>query len=1033
MNTQQTRTLVNLHQARPRTVRIGYLIRLLLLLSLLAPGPAYAKPTQKGLGQAPAGGSDTDMSSNGAAITAGLVSTVGDFSQGGQISLAPSSQPPALLARQDYQNVYDQAQALLTIGRNFRLTDLQLPPTCSGANAGDCQKNYTDFNSGRIFYRYCADYTNIALNGYCRGFDELSPAEQRERIPDLSAELPLTGDKDIRNKLVRAREMFGFLSLAEPPDLTVMVDGQPRTIREIGRSGVLTSTRELANIHMIFGNEFMVDALDYRFSSGDPRADQIIAEELHQLEQSLQQFNFAVDVLSYAFNADFGGPGGVRIGDYFGAGEFKLFGLVSERMVSALGEMADRYRQLGQDQKALDLYNTAFANQYVQAMALATSASQRNANFAQNGGWEILTNLETLRTRAQAIHDGINPFGFVEEYVPLQTYAELRNLTQSDFLRDTTEDEDRAANAQREFDQNRTALNRELQNLKLTYDAQLLELCGTSSDDYQTCDVEGGLMRQNFHNLDAASLRILQVQKRIDNLGAQMRIEQDRNGKTIELTLANGQQMALLEYQKGVIGAYRTTEARVESSSDEKYYGGELQTTTSFGISFPPSFGSGKSSFGFSASVSASASAGYRHSSSKVSSVTAVWDPASTKLGAISSVEALQGAVLQANIANANSEATIKNLMLQQAELMIELDIAFREWNRLADEHQQLKERYHNLLNLRAQARADVATSNFSNPAFRLLRDHSTVEAARSHGLAAQFAYLTAKALEAEYLVRYPALNDIFKARTADDIDNFLNDLEAFRVAIGSPGQLNRFPYRISLAKDLLGLSDQNLDPTGGLSPSERSRLRLEGFQAILQRNLITDTKTNQVVAIELPFTTSLLDNHIFSPNIWNNRIAGVNLPADVPNTQGVTINLLTRQFGDIGTPEVQLTQGGHASFRTAQGALVEYVPENAKLSGYPVPNGFESKTKTANILASVNGNGRGAASSALFNRSVAASGWVIRIDLKSPFNNKLDMRQIEDIEINMDTIGIALANNAAAAQVDAANLQAAFVGEGHQ
>ena len=57
----------------------------------------------------------------------------------------------------------------------------------------------------------------------------------------------------------------------------------------------------------------------------------------------------------------------------------------------------------------------------------------------------------------------------------------------------------------------------------------------------------------------------------------------------------------------------------------------------------------------------------------------------------------------------------------------------------------------------------------------------------------------------------------------------------------------------------------------------------------------------------------------------------------------------------------------------------------------------------------------------------MAASGWVVRIDLKSPFNNKLDTRQIEDIEINMDTIGIALANNAQAAQVDAANLQASF------
>jgi hypothetical protein len=109
-------------------------------------------------------------------------------------------------------------------------------------------------------------------------------------------------------------------------------------------------------------------------------------------------------------------------------------------------------------------------------------------------------------------------------------------------------------------------------------------------------------------------------------------------------------------------------------------------------------------------------------------------------------------------------------------------------------------------------------------------------------------------------------------------------------------------------------------------------------------------------------------------------------------------------------------------------GALVEYVPENARLAGFATPPGFESRSKTATILSSVNGNGRGVASSALFNRSVAVSNWTLRIDLRSPFNNRLDLSQLEDIEINMDTTGIALANNVEAAQLDAERLQASFV-----
>ena len=62
--------------------------------------------------------------------------------------------------------------------------------------------------------------------------------------------------------------------------------------------------------------------------------------------------------------------------------------------------MADRYRQLGEDAQALDLYARAFANQYVQAMALATSAAQQNAQFLENGGYEIINNLERLRAQA---------------------------------------------------------------------------------------------------------------------------------------------------------------------------------------------------------------------------------------------------------------------------------------------------------------------------------------------------------------------------------------------------------------------------------------------------------------------------------------------------------------------------------------------------------------------------------------------------------------------------------------------------------
>ena len=984
--------------------RAKHLFVWLLLLALLLPTSAQARPVGTRAAQT-TGATDTDMhSSDGHAITAGGLSNLGDVATASGITLAPRSQPPALLARQDYQKVYDQANALLTTGVTFRLGKLQLPPACSTVD--ECKLNYEDFNNGELFFAFCANYDSVDVRGYCAG--------------DAPSSWPRPSTQ-VRGQLVRAREMFGFLALAEPANMTVLVNGAATNVRTIGRTGVLSATREIANIHMIFGNEFMVDAMDYRFAGADPRADQIIAEELAQLDKARRQFELAVGVLAHAFNADFGGPNGGYIGDYFGEREFDLFGLVSERMVLAIGEMADRYRQLGEDAQALDLYSRAFSNQYVQAMALATGAAQQNAKFLENGGFEIISNLERLRDQAQAIHEGINPFGFVDAYVPLQTYDELRRLVQADFLRDATEDENRAENAQREFDQNRTALAREMQNLRLTYDTRLLEICGPSADNFKTCFGEGGLMKQNFHQLSIASERLNQIRQRQENLAAQVQIEQERTNQVIQLTLQSGDIIAATAIARGAINAYRETKSVVGAASASVYTSGEIRQTGSFGIN----------PFKWDASTEVILTTGFRFEASVTGSIQAIWDPEQEELGRLESAQALRQAVNQADIIGANSAATIKTMLLQSAELAIEMEIQLKEMNRLLSEHNDLVNQYNHFLNLREQARADLIDSNLANPAFRILRDQTTVEAARSIDVAAQFAYLTAKALESEFLVRYPSLNDIFKARTADDVDNFVNGLEAFRVGIGSPGERNRYPYRISVAKDLFGLSDENLDPTGTLSASERARLRFEGFQAILQRNKITDPATGQVIGFDLPFATTLLNNKLFTPNVWNNRIAGVGLPADVPNTQGVAINVLTRQFGDIGTPEVQLTHDGHASYRTVNGQLVEYVPENAKLAGFATPPGFESKSKTATILSSVNGNSRGTPSSALFNRSVAASNWTLRIDLRSPFNSKLDIAQLEDIEINMDTTGIALANNVQAAQQDATQLQASFVQTG--
>ncbi len=167
-----------------------------------------------------------------------------------------------------------------------------------------------------------------------------------------------------------------------------------------------------------------------------------------------------------------------------------------------------------------------------------------------------------MRERAQAIHDGLDFFGFAPEYVPLQAYEQLLQLTEgatgSTGLLGTARDlEDQARDAQRTFDANASAMSTELDILTVELEDQLFELCGESQDDYESCD--GGLMEQNFDAMDAASLRVGLAYLRAQNIVEQMRIEEQRAGQVIMVHLGLGQDISAAELAIGKLQAMRTT------------------------------------------------------------------------------------------------------------------------------------------------------------------------------------------------------------------------------------------------------------------------------------------------------------------------------------------------------------------------------------------------------------------------------------------------------------------------------------------
>jgi len=944
------------------------------------------------------------------------VSPVGGVaSVGGSLNLAAGSRPPAHLTRQDYQAIYAEAQPLLARGRQFRLEEISIVPADTITNA---LKNYSDFNSGEFFYAFCADYDHLEAHGDC------PPTDPEYGLPR----------ENIRDGLFRSLELYANL-LAAPSHVTMQVQGQSVPVAEIGRRGVLSATREIAHAHLIFGNEFLIDATDYRFSASAVNADLIIGEELDQLEMGLQQFRLATELMVYAFTTPLGGEVRDRtvadhyLGDYFTSQEFELFGVASSRMMTTLGEMAVRYRLLGQEDKALALYDQAYTTQYMQAIALAQQALQADADYLQNGSWEMLNNLSQMRERAQALRDGLDPFGFSADYVPLQSYEHLLELTEglagSTGLLATARDlEDQAREAQRTFDANATAMDTELDNLSVAYDDALFDLCGETDDDYETCT--GGLMAQNRSALIEANQRVALAWQRAENVVSQIEIEEERAGQVIDVTLGLGQEIAAIELAIGKLESYRLSHSEITSSENQIHTGVEIgrrqytQVEASVCLDLNPLKLGGGITVKGGVEMYLDANFGYNYSKTWINSSELKWDPNAQVIRGYQGVQALKEAEAQATIEGANSAAVIKNLLLQQSEQLLEVEIALEAFNKAAAEHNHLAQRYSRLLNKRALAvnRVIRHNSHLVNPAYRIMRDTLTVQAAEANAQAAQFAYLTARAAEYDLLTPYPEIDEVFKARTANDLRVFLDDLKVWYQAADLPGQLNRYPYTLSLARDVMGLTDENLDPQGALSSEALEQLRDERFQEILQQYILEDT-------LQFEFGTSLdqrrtENQYLFSPNIWVNRIAGVSTP--LSENQGISVNIVTGQSDDVGRPEVVLTHAGQASYRDAMGGIVHYDPGTAAPVGYVLPAGLNPPNTTVVLLPGINGSG-GVANAGLVNRSVAASRWILRIPAASKGN--LDYRQIQDIEIYLDSTGRALPGREQSAQTDAARLQA--------
>lgn len=987
------------------------------------------------------------------------------------------SYPPSNLSSQDYAAIYAQASALLREGTEFRLCRLQVQtgdypcPNLDGLTTNEAKLGsyYTDFNDGPLF----DDHTQI------------------------------------RNKLLQARRLFASLYLVRNESQTFEVTGQVQLIKEQGLQGMLEATRELAYAHMIFGSEYAIDAFGYAFTikglAGsavcdsaleryqqnlkrpfDPKdtyftdlyfedAECIIQNEIALLENSLAQYEMTIDVMISAYDDDLSWPLSLIIGQLFTQAEVQIFAVAVENYAAIVDELAIRYRQLGNDDQAVSLYSNTYDYLFLLTIPLLERADELHAlaelesltkPLLESNGLAIRAGLELMTGRLEDIEKGINVLGFSEDFVPIQSYAHMRDSATDLFEWAKTASND-AIDANRQFDVNAAALNTQMTNVQLTYRQELENLCGPEekNDGFEDCiGSEGSQMEQSLFKLvhatvsmNLASLRIQSAKERIVDIQAQ-------NDQEINVILATGEKIDAATLAQGMARAYQTTNSTSSSVSDEIYsdksatiqkvttpglftpvpdsldnivvgepvetnvpgetvtkvkkYADEVGAAVGYAVAGPAGAqigakigGEAEKLFtdffgGTERTLIENETKGKRHSETKMSATTTVFNPSELEIADLQSVKDMASRMQNITISGIARDYEIRNLLRMIGEMQIEKEQAAIQYNLAVSEHNALVNRIQYLKAQYKRANNELNANYLANPAYRLLKDSTTQKASYQLLYAAKQAYLTARALEYHLADDILFINNVFKVRHPTHLQAYLHELKSLN-KLGQTSAKTEVVF--SLRALVTGIRDQDISI---LPDEERQALtsqRQEKFLAYMNDHVIENSGGNAEKLV-LVFDTALGTRPLQNQDRKNWRIAGAYDGSDdqsenicpVRKGYGVKVEISQGRQTLPNGMTVRLVMSGQTSTRRADGQVVHYAPQLVTLlPDSKLSNAMRRRLANAAPDAVLDVNNAQSSVSDFCNMSVAASAWILEIPLA---DNQVDFTLFEDIKIKMQT-----------------------------
>ena len=198
------------------------------------------------------------------------------------------------------------------------------------------------------------------------------------------------------------------------------------------------SVREAANLRMIFGQQFMVDAMGLHFSGTEfYGGEDAVRTELAQMRAAKHQYELAKQGLAEALGRAVGS--GCYVSDFYTQSEWSLLSRAMENQETAQHHIAVRLSYLDIDSPeevpqvhavAQDAFRQASIEGYIRLIGMASLGAAQPLGVGCDVGErpdgllaaEMAANLLETRRKAREMADGRNVFGFDVTFTPARPF-----------------------------------------------------------------------------------------------------------------------------------------------------------------------------------------------------------------------------------------------------------------------------------------------------------------------------------------------------------------------------------------------------------------------------------------------------------------------------------------------------------------------------------------------------------------------------------------------------------------------------------